>query len=372
MFDIIYISAFYSIFIIGIGYVAAKREKYEAELPFLIVLIIYFLSEILSFTLFNLSTEQYFNLDIAVVLWKISIFSRIFSIGLFTSIHGVELHKSSRFRYLPIFFFIFIEGLILSLLFDLNSFNIYAINFLYHFDFISILLLGSILFFNILTIIILITSQIRGFKNYNDKKLGVFYYGYIFLLSLNMMFYTIYLVSHNLILKSIYLVSFIVNSAYVFLVIIKKPSLFLVFTNKLYDFIIFHRSGILLYSYNFQTDKEAEDSLLKGSILIGISHILANFSNMESQLSLIKMSDRGVVFNFNNNLGYAILLIAKHKNTTLEKTVNKFMTKFSELNKDNLKNLRGLIDTSVFKKTNELIKDIFRHYIVKPLRWKIL
>ncbi|MFX1358209.1 MAG: hypothetical protein ACFFA8_13125 [Promethearchaeota archaeon] len=121
----------------------------------------------------------------------------------------------------------------------------------------------------------------------------------------------------------------------------------------------------MLYSYNFQTNKEADDSLLKGSILIGISHILSKFSNIENQLNLIKLSERGVVFNFNNELGYAILVVAKHKNITLEKTVDKFMSRFSELNKVNLKNLKGLIDISVFKNTNKLIIDVFKHYIVK-------
>jgi hypothetical protein len=182
-----------------------------------------------------------------------------------------------------------------------------------------------------------------------------------------MIFYTLYFISQDFISKNLHLITFVVNSAYVFLVIIRKPSLFLVFTNKLYDFIIFHRSGILLYSYNFQTDKAVDDSLLKGSILIGINHILANFSNIESQLSLIKLSDRGVVFNFNNDLGYAILVIAKHKNKILETAVNEFMKRFSEVNRINLKNLKGLIDVSVFKETNEIIKDVFKHYIPKVL-----
>jgi hypothetical protein len=157
----------------------------------------------------------------------------------------------------------------------------------------------------------------------------------------------------------------IINTSFALYVIIKKPALLLVFTNKIFDFIIFHKSGILLYSYNFQTSKEVDESLLKGSILIGINHILANFTGVENQLNHIKMSDKGVIFNFQNDLGYAVLLIAKHKNKILEKTVQKFIKSFSDQNEEKLLNLSGLIDVSIFKDTGKMINDCFSKYIVK-------
>ena len=362
---IVYLSIFLSTFIIGLMYVLIKRKKYEVEFNFFIILVIYFISELIFFLSFNISTEKISITDFATFLWKISLFSRLFSIGLWTSIYSVELHKGSRFRFVSIFIYSFIEGLVIALLFGANLFDINQVNNFYNYEFKNFSLIVSILIFNIFTIILLLISQIRGFKNFNDKNLGLFYYVFIVLLSINMLFYTTYILSLNLVYKNLYLISYLVNFVYVFIIIITKPSLFLVFTNRIYNFIIFHKSGILLYSYNFQTDKEADDSLLKGSILIGINHILANFSNIENQLTLIKLSERGVVFNFNNDLGYAILLIAKHKNITLEKTVSKFMNKFSEINRVNLMNLKGLIDVSVFKNTNELIIDVFKHYIVK-------
>jgi hypothetical protein len=141
--------------------------------------------------------------------------------------------------------------------------------------------------------------------------------------------------------------------------------LFAVITNKLYDFIVFHKSGILLYSYNFQTREEVDESLLKGSILIGISHILANLSRVEAQVTHIKMEDRAVVFNFNTQLGYATLIIAKHRNKILEKSINNFMNEFSTINRDSLKNLTGLIDVSTFKNAKSLIKQYFRHFLTE-------
>ncbi|MCJ7648098.1 MAG: hypothetical protein MUP85_05755 [Candidatus Lokiarchaeota archaeon] len=127
---------------------------------------------------------------------------------------------------------------------------------------------------------------------------------------------------------------------------------------------MFHKSGILLYSYNFETRQEVEESLLKGSILIGINHILSNFSNLENQVSVIKMSDRDIIFNFNNELGYATLLIAKHKNSILENAVNEFNLNFSKKYFETLTNLKGLIDVSNFRNTSELVREYFKAYLL--------
>jgi hypothetical protein len=156
---------------------------------------------------------------------------------------------------------------------------------------------------------------------------------------------------------------YVIFMGFVVFLAVKKPNVFVVFTNKIYDFIIFHKSGILLYSFNFEKQSEIDETLLKGSILIGINHILANLSNVEDQITLIKMSDRAIVFNYNNQLGYAVLLIAKHKNKILENAVDNFTKKFAEINKDSLKKLSGLIDVSTFKNANDLIKEYFSHYL---------
>ena len=364
MIAVIYLTIFFSIFVIGTLYGILNREKYEAEVGFYLFLIIYFASEMIYFFLFNLSTENYFSEEISIVLWSLSIFSRVFSIGLFTSSTILELHKNSKLKLLPLIFFIFIEGIIFSLLLFPNSFIVVKDNFNYNYAFLNIPLFISIFSFNGFAITFLLISQIKGYNNFNDKKLGQFYYIFISLLIISIFFYSFYIASQDFIFKNLHLITYIINSFFALFVLIRKPDFFLVFTNKVYDFIIFHKSGILLYSYNFQTDEEVDEMFLKGSILIGISHILANFSNVENQLSLIKMSERGVVFNFDNELGYALLLIVKHKNFILEKKVNLFMKKFSEIYKDKILSLNGLIDVSIFKNTGKLIKEIFRQYMV--------
>ncbi|MCK4480057.1 MAG: hypothetical protein KAV01_05985, partial [Candidatus Lokiarchaeota archaeon] len=141
--------------------------------------------------------------------------------------------------------------------------------------------------------------------------------------------------------------------------------LFIELTNKIHDFIIFHRSGILLYSYNFETGQETDESLLKGSILIGINHILSNFIDKKDQLNLIKMKNRDIILEYDNTHGYALLLTANHKNKFIDKAVNSFMTKFTSLNGEKLKNLNGLIDVSEFRNAKEIIIENFEPFIKK-------
>jgi hypothetical protein len=277
----------------------------------------------------------------------------------------VELHKHSKIRFLAIIIYFFLEGIIISLLLFPNSFLTLqqGSNYIYFFQ--DTTLLVFIFVFNSAVIALLGISQIMGYKNFNDKNLAKFFSTYICSILLNIIFYSIFLITQNIIFKTLHVVLSIINTSFALYVIIKKPALLLVFTNKIFDFIIFHKSGILLYSYNFQTSKEVDESLLKGSILIGINHILANFTGVENQLNHIKMSDKGVIFNFQNDLGYAVLLIAKHKNKILEKTVQKFIKSFSDQNEEKLLNLSGLIDVSIFKDTGKMINDCFSKYIVK-------
>jgi hypothetical protein len=77
------------------------------------------------------------------------------------------------------------------------------------------------------------------------------------------------------------------------------------------------------------------------------------------------MEKRAVVFNFNTQLGYATLIIAKHRNKILESSIEHFMKEFSAINKDSLKNLSGLIDVSKFKNAKGLIKQYFRHFLTE-------
>ncbi|MHA1293722.1 MAG: hypothetical protein ACTSQJ_13770, partial [Promethearchaeota archaeon] len=151
-----------------------------------------------------------------------------------------------------------------------------------------------------------------------------------------------------------------------FFSILKKSNFFIILTSKIYNFIIIHRSGILLYSYDFESNDEADFSLLKGSILIGISHILTNFKKQQEKLNLIKMKNRDIIFKYDNKRGYALLLITNKKNKNIEKKVVQFILEFNKkygeiLRKMN-KNITQLIDISIFKGSKEILYKIFHPY----------
>jgi len=361
----VFASIFVAIFLVGTIYVIFNREKFEVETVLFITLVSYFISEIFYFISFNLSAENFFAIPIALVFWYISIIARSVSIGLFASMHNLELNKDSKVRFLPALVYIFVGGSSLSFLFVPNSFTISQIGIEYYYLFNNIELLISISLFNFCIVFVSWMIQITGYKNFADKKLGNFYYIFMLLFSLQVLFQNLYIITPNSNLKIIHSFFYLVSIGYFVSIIIRKPNLLAVFTNKIYDFIVFHKSGILLYSYNFQTREEVDEGLLKGSILIGISHILANLSNVEAQVTHIKMKERAVVFNFNTQLGYATLLIAKHRNNILEKSIDNFMNEFSSINEENLQNLTGLIDVSTFKNAKGLINQYFRHFFTE-------
>jgi hypothetical protein len=137
-------------------------------------------------------------------------------------------------------------------------------------------------------------------------------------------------------------------------------------TNKIYNFIIFHRSGILLFAYDFQSKKEIEDSVLKGSILIGINHILTNFGTQRDNLNLIKMKNRDIILDYDKEHAYAILLTIDHKNKIIDRALKLFMKKFTEQNNEILHKINQinlLIDLSEFNNTRELLFQYFGPYI---------
>jgi hypothetical protein len=341
------------------------RENYKPDKNFLVLLIIFFINEIHAFAFFNFSTQNIFNQELALILWYGTLISGAVSIGIWTSVHSIELNKRSRVRYLPVLICISLLGVMVSLMLSQNSFIVIPSDYTYIFIFQSDLLLISILIYNATVISITIIMQIFGFKNYSDRGLGIIFNYFDAIFVFRIIIYSLFLIFTANTLKILFLLSYFVNIMIILILIIRRPNFLVVFTNKIYDFIIFHHSGILLYSYNFQTDQEVNDSLLKGSILIGINHILNNFSNVEYQLDLIKLRDKEVIFQFDNELGYASLLIAKHKNHILEHSVSNFNDAFSRQYRDILKNAHGLIDISKFSGTKDLIDEYFKRYINK-------
>ncbi|MFX1442629.1 MAG: hypothetical protein ACFFHV_04375 [Promethearchaeota archaeon] len=346
----------------AIIYVFKHRENYGPQQNVILIILLYIFVGIFYFSFLSLATMVIFDKFIALDLWKASIIISLFALGLLSSVHSLIIGYK-KIELLTAFIFSFLGGIIIYLVLFLKSFEVQRIDLNYYYIFQNfilfyfMLLLGSLLLVLMWSILLINYSKIRHkilarllLINTLNFTIIIFTYGLFLLFS-------------NLFLKYLHLVSYLITALIIFYEIIKKPDLFIELTNRIYDFIIFHKSGILLYSYNFETGKETEDSLLKGSILIGINHILANLTNQKDKLGIIKMENRDIVLEYDDKLGYAILLITNKKNHFIDKSIQRFMNKFVELNLKELSSLNGLIDTSHFKNAGELIHDYFRPYL---------
>lgn len=350
--------------LIGIFYVCLNRANFGNSLTFFLTNTVFLFMEIFFLGSFLFSSNINLNENIALGLWNFSIIFWVFSIGIFSVLQKIIIRFEEK-TILYTLFYSLIIGMIAGLVFFSNSTIIISDNVYYKFRFDNLLLLSLLLIYNLIIILVMCYNLIKYFSSIRNIKsqriismITIHFSSLIFIYSMN-------IITQNIIFVYIYAIVSLVNEILAVYYIIKKSFLFIEFTNKIHDFIIFHRSGILLYSYNFETGEETDEALLKGSILIGINHILSNFIDRKDQLNLIKMKNRDIILEYDNIHGYALLLTTNHKNAFINKAVNSFMTKFSSINGEILKNLTGLIDVSEFRNAKEILLEIFEPFLTK-------
>ena len=319
------------------------------------------------FPLYTLSTETLIEESTALLIWKSSIIIWIISISLL-SIQQTQIIKIKKISSFPSMLYALVGGIIMSLTILSNSIEIFqGSGNGYYYRFNNLLLLLIIIFFNIVVVSLLFFSLFDNMANVRDKESGRNLGLLTIQFSSVILLYTLHLITQNIVFKIIYFIIYFIGAIFASYTIYRRPSLFLELTNKIYDFIIFHKSGILLYSFNFETGKETDDSLLKGSILIGINHILSNFIDRKDQLNLIKMKDRDLIFEYDNSYDYAIIMTTNHKHAFIEKALSNFMHQFSALNGEKLKTMKGLIDVSEFRNARGMLAENFTPYIQKTI-----
>ncbi len=343
-------------------YIYLPRHHFDKKGNIFLNILVFLFLGIFFFTSLFLSTETYLPENIVLILWYISIISWVFSISLLSINHKFVI-KFEEKAILSIILYSLLIGIILGLLFLPDSFEISLNHNYYRFIFENLLLLFFLLSFNLIIFSVMCYNLIKNFSSIRDtrakKVLSILTFQYCLVIFL----YSIYIITQNIIFRNIYMIIYLMGASFASYALIKQPSLLIELTNRIYNFIIFHRSGILLYSYNFETGEETDESLIKGSILIGINHILSNFIDKKDQLHLIKLKNRQIILEYDTNHGYALLLTVNHKNSFIDLAIKSFMKKFTLLNKEKLKSLSGLIDISEFRNAKEIISDFFAPFI---------
>jgi len=341
-------------------------SKNDGPFPYMFILkIIVLLIGIIYPILILFSNLMIFTESYAIFFWKMSIITEIVSAYLINLIFCF-LTESKKVNFLSILILSIIGSLILSNQFDSLSVSIAQIGDYYYYlhDNYS---KSLIILFHAIFIGLLIYYLIQFWR----KPLSISLSLLLSFLSLSMISF---LVSYFLLIITMnksYLVanllSIIIAVIIALIVYIKKPNLYIRFSIKLEYITIFHKSGILLYSYNFEQGKEIEESFLKGSILIGINSTLNSFLDKKNQLDYIQIRDKFAYFDFNKQYGYALLLIANKTNKMIKKSIKEFIDLFTQQNKDYLEEINqnmALIDLSHFKNTNQLIKKVFHTYFI--------
>ena len=181
-----------------------------------------------------------------------------------------------------------------------------------------------------------------------------------------MIIYIHYLIFQLTTYRELYIIFLWINSIILCITLIKKPEMFFVLTNKIFYLNIYHKSGILLYSYKFEKEGVIADSVIWGSILIGINHILSEFIGSRDKIDMLQTKNAEIVVNYNNEFGFAVLVITNQKNEILDNFIENFTNDFKARYKSELleiQDLNKLIDVSEFKDTKEIIEENFKIYL---------
>ena len=317
------------------------------------------------FPLLNFFSYQTFlsNLN-ALIIWKLSFIIEIIFCSLSNLINCLIL-KSKKSKFISIISMIFLGGLNVSNLWDPNSvYNIIIRDeYYYYFSFYTTFLL---FIYHIVFACFIYYYQFKLLFRTKNRKESILLSMSSFFLVLAIIFYLISGLANNGIFFIVALIFIITAKIISIIVFFKKPNLFIHLSNRLKYLTIFHKSGILLFSYNFETKEEIEESFLKGSILIGINHVLNSFEDKKNLLDYIKIKDKFAYFDFDKQYGYAILLIANQSNKLIKNSIGKFMNVFTQRNMQYLEEINqnmALIDISKFQDTHELIMEVFQIFL---------
>ena len=339
------------------------HEKYGVKFTIILNSLTILNSAMIYSTFFFISVIFFFAESINILIWKLSLIFGFIGLML-TSLIYAFLKEFKKIPYFPFLYFMILFGLIIGSFFMPNSILVstefskinYTFNFMTGFI-ISIFLSSFVIYFFYLSYII--------YKKARNKAVlkGLIINTFIFVLSILM--YILYIVSQVWIFRELHIFSLWINLTSFCLMLVKKPEIFSELTNKIYYINIYHKSGILLFSYKFKTSKNEVDSTIWGNILIGINHILSEFVYTKDQIEVLQTKNSDIIVHY-DSYGFAVVLITNRKNAILENLMDNFSNEFRKKYKNELteiQDLNKLINVAEFKETKDIIEKNFRMYL---------
>ena len=322
------------------------------------------------------STLFFFSIAVypSVLLWKITLIVGFSNLGITALIYAFL----NDYKKIPTFAFLFYSalfGFLLGFLLFLDSIRLinnsssifpYLVSDIseVHYIFNNELALIITIFLVFLGIYYLYFS-IKIYINSRNKHLTKWLIINTVFFCLPLMMFIFYIYLKLPIYRELHIIFLWIVYFSVAFMLIKKPEMFLALTNKIYNINIYHKSGILLYSYKFEKEKPVTDSAIWGNILIGLNHILSEFIDKKDKIDVMKTENLDIVVNYNIDYGFAVLVITNQKNDILQKLLNDFSDDFKEKYKNELNEIQDLnkiINISDFKDTKEIIEKNFKAY----------
>lgn len=355
-------------------YILRHPSEYGIKFTAILNFLALFNAVIVYSPLYLLSISFVFSETINILLWKLSVVVGFISLFI-TSLIYTFLKEFRRIPYFPFLIFTTLFGLLLGSFFSPNSVQIiinspYPPPFLitdlsiinYSFSLVSGLIIGIFQSSSVIYYFLLVFTIYNRTRNKEPVKLLIVN---TFIFFFPILMYILYITFHISIFRELHLFSLWINIWSICYMLVKKPEMFLELTNKIYYINIYHKSGILLYSYKFTTPNDEIDSTIWGNILIGINHILSEFVDPKDKIEVLQTENSDIIVNY-DELGFAVVLITNRKNAILKNMMDNFAKDFKNKYKNELleiQDLNKLINVSEFKETKDIIKKNFQIYL---------
>ncbi len=314
---------------------------------------------------YSFSAFYLFSLESNLILFKTSlIVNGVFFFAGSISYFLLEVHK---IKYV-IFYLVSIVflGMLIGTLLIEDSITIHSYNpfsFFYVLNPIASLILIA---FHLLFISYFSYLAISLHISINKRSWGIQIVRYSISIALISIIMVIYLITSNVFFLNLYLMILCLVIGVGSLVLLKNPRYFFFSTSRIYYINIYHKSGVLLYSHRVQESNNEKDSVIWGNILIGLNHILSEFVEKSDKIDVLETKASDIIVNYNEELGFAVLVIADKKNPILIKSLQNFTNEFKSFFRKELTEIldyNKIINMSDFFGTREIVTKNFKFYI---------
>ncbi len=351
--------------IISIFFLLINRSDYGILWISIINSFILLFTGILFPTVFIVTMEVFFSYNINTLLIRLtlmgeSILALFFALDISILREYGEI-KLPSFLFISLFFSLLLGTMMIP---DKITLSLIQDTLIYGFD-------------NIIKVLIVVYNlYIIGFLIYNSikiriisdfKQLSMIILIFTLTLSISIGTFCLYIIFEAVLLNRIFIIllwgSLIIKCGMLW----KKPQIYIKLANKIYCIQIYHKSGVMLYSYDFKKDKKNGMALIWGNILIGLNHILSEFVKKDEQIDVFQTKNADIIINYNNELDFAVILKSLNKkNPYMEQCMNHLMDDFAqkyETELEEIKDINKLINVIDFKDTKEIIERNFEIYI---------